>query len=323
MSPSQDRMSRYGSRMISGEEAKRLRLQPVLWNEKGKVLEWSLIKGALVQPGRDGKIPFSWSYESGGKVSLWAYTKPPPGLEFIPWDSMNERQRSAFDACYQTAERVIAEMRFKLGPSAKRPREWREILEWVDDLDSMTANLEDRPDRWGRPSQRAIYLEAGDMVWKEKTKAQKAKARRGLAGYRKGLIELLGQWFLEIIEERDAKTLSDFAELLIETNHMSFAFGSSDTERVWYDAETFVGTVFRCYQVLRMWKRYDGLPTKRGLREYVLQEWLHMGMKELTVVTEFSEALKRLSLAGLPRASSRPLSVRRSSKGRKSKKDES
>ena len=302
---------------IKGDDAKRMCLIPYHWDEEGRVLEWRARDDGPLKPGMLGKFPFSWHYERGGMVDLWAYTRPANPIERISWEEMTAAQRDHFNARNQTLGSEVAAMRFQLGPCSKRPKEWREILQLVDNLDSMTAELENRPDRWGKPAQRSVRQESGDMTLPEKTKPQLAKACASLSKCRKAVVNVLGEWLLEIVGGRDAQTLSDFAGLLKETKGISFSFGSSDAERVWHDVKSFSGTVFRCYRVLMQWSFDKGLPTKRCLREYVTQEWLAMGGSEITVETEFSDTLKKLSLHGLPNASSRPLNARKRGKTRK------
>ena len=71
---------------------------------------------------------------------------------------------------------------------------------------------------------------------------------------------------------------------------------------VWSQGDSFEGTVYRCWRILEKWNRYNGLPTKATLREYVRQEWEAMGHTSSTVSSEFSDALKVLGLSGLPNA---------------------
>lgn len=297
---------------ITESEAKQKRLIPSLWDGNGFVLRWRVPDGHSFRPSLDGKIPCDWGYENGGRVKLWAFTVPPADAECIPLESMTEIQRAAYQASYHTAEREIAERRHYLGRCADKFSEMGWLMEMADSLEWFRAEIDGRMNRWGVPPQEVIYKESG-MKYSPPTKQQKQKAVKAFESVRAELTKILGEWLVECMIERDVDHVREFADYLERAKAVQFHPSYWDNG-VWHDTDSFTGTVFRCYKVLDLWKRHEAVPTKSGLEKYVRQEWLKMGGSETTVDTEFSGALRRLSLNGLPRASSRPLTRRKPSK---------
>ncbi|MFZ4765938.1 MAG: hypothetical protein ACOYMN_13390 [Roseimicrobium sp.] len=273
---------------------------PLLWDAQGRVLQWGRVK-AWPPKNPEGKIPLRFTEGFGGRVLLWAYTMPPRAPEFVAWDSLTPKQRLRWDDAHygEHLTRQHEEDRFYLGQIADEDEDARLLVSLVDSRRKMETDVEGIADAWGNPP---------NPTNGKRTPEEMRESNREL---KTELYTVLGEWLYECVEQRSAKPLESMAKIIKLGKDMCLDSGwqSWHDQGVWHEVETFKGTVFRCWLLLS--RGLGGLPTKRASREYVLQEWEAMGNSATTVETEFSGALKKLWLHGLPNGSSRPKSSER------------
>ena len=251
---------------------------PLHWDSKGRILKW--VKSGTPVKNLEGKEAFSWS-ESEGRVYLWVYSRPAKNWERIPDEMLTPKQREFYSFGSAEVEEKIRT--FSFGKLAAQDDNHL-LISFVDDLRASEADLRNKCDPWGGPPQ-------------SHTKRDRA-AMRSFVKHKKWMLRFIGRVFYKWIEDRDAQAIDAFAKSVQAAKGLSLT--SHADNGIWHSAESFQGTVYRCWRVLWSWSLHEGsLPTKRGLREYVIQEWEAMGNSSSTV-SEFSDALKALGLSKLP-----------------------
>jgi hypothetical protein len=252
---------------------------PLHWDSKGRILKWA--RSSQPVKNVEGKQAFQWC-EATERVLLWIYTYPPNNWERIQEDKMTAKQKEFYR--HSSPEVEAKRRQFSFGKIAKRD-ENHYIISFVDDLRAGEASIRNKPSPWGDPPQ--------DHTLRDR------QSLRTFVKHKKWMLRFIGGILYKWIEDRDSDALEELAKTLKGARGLSLTWHSKNG--IWHHADTFQGTVYRCWQVLWSWSIHkDWLPTKRGLRDYVIQEWEAMGNSAVTVETEFSGALKVLGLSKLP-----------------------
>jgi len=252
---------------------------PLHWDSKGLILKWA--KGSKSVKNPEGKQAHSWQGGSAPRVLLWVYTRPPKNLERIIEGKLTAKHLEFYS--FGSAEVEARIRQFSFGKIAEKDDNHL-LISIADNLMALDANMRKKDSPWGDIPQDHTRRDRQSM--------------RSFLKHKKRTLRFFGGMLYRWIEDRDADAVEAFAKTLREARRLSLT-GSSDNG-VWYHADTFQGTVYRCWRVLRDLSLFEGwLPTKRGLREYVIQEWEAMGHSASTA-SEFSDALKALGLSKLP-----------------------
>lgn len=256
----------------------------------------------------------SWSgnEEDGGKVTLWAYTKPTGKLEFIPWEKLTPIQRERFDSQYNTAERELCEKKFYMGKIASEDERVRIWASMVDSMQRMESHARGKSSPWGElplltkegtlRRESAYKNDRPFVPLPEEFVRPPRKTMRHFIKHKNWMLKFLGRCLYGMIADRDVAIVGSLMRVLETGNDICLDDRWWSDQGVWSQWDSFEGTVHRCWKILRSWNRYEGLPTKATLREYVRQEWEAMDGTASTVHSEFSDALKVLGLSGLPNA---------------------
>lgn len=265
---------------------------PLHWDTKGRILKWA--KGSKPVKNIEGKQAFSWC-EASGRVLLWVFTLPSKDWERIPDDELTMKQREFYS--FGSAEIEARVRQFSFGKIAEKD-DSHLIISLADDLTALEANLRGKDSPWGDPPQAHTPRNRQSM--------------RTFLKFKKRRLRFFGDILYRWIEKRDAVALEDLAKSLREARGLSLTWHAENG--IWHHADTFQGTVYRCWRVLWSWSLDNScLPTKRGLREYVIQEWEAMGHSASTA-SEFSDALKALGLSKLPNGPRQKLLLPRAKK---------
>jgi hypothetical protein len=292
--------------------ASSLKKMPVRWDGKGKVLQWAQYKDG--RKSLDGKSPMSWrgNEEEGGKVTLWAYTKPTGKLDFIQWEKLTPIQRARFERQYHSGERERFVKKFYLGRVVSEDERVRMLVSMVDSIQRMDSSFRCKRSPWGdlppltgegmqrhfdeSKDERAFVPLPSEIVRPTR------EAMRLYLKHKNRMFKFFGKCLFGMIADRDLAIVGSMMRVLETGKDICLDDHWYSDQGVWSQGDSFEGTVYRCWRILEKWNRYNGLPTKATLREYVRQEWEAMGHTSSTVSSEFSDALKVLGLSGLPNA---------------------
>lgn len=260
---------------------------PCHWDNKGKILKWTKASNSSQSvwdkrreavTNLEGKHAFMWDDH---RVLLWRYTLPHDDWERVSYSELKPGHGVMF--LDHAARRPIK--RLTEGALADYPVELRALGNYADSLRAMECHLRGQPDPWS------------DTI--PENTVRNRKSMRSHIEHRNWMWRFLGRHLYEWIVNRDSDMVGLMAKMLSDAKGLCLSdfFGGADG--VWHDADSLRGTVYRCWRIISAMDS-ESLPTKRGLREYVIQEWEAMGNSRVTVETEFSAALKDLGLSKLP-----------------------